>query len=184
MDNNSSDAWRSGIFMLNGPVDTSRHCSACASPAATLPTTRLLCKGNVLTSRSQVLEIWYLWRQVVPRTGQAGIGRSKSNMKRALVPMVITVIRIFALTPAAAAAQPPAMPVAPTEKVVRARADALIAQMTPQEKAGQLSQFFYFTIFPPMNAGTDAAIEAGGAGALLFVTDPTSINRLQHIAVD
>ena len=71
-----------------------------------------------------------------------------------------------------------------SDEAVRARADALIAQMTPEEKAGQLSQFFYFQIFPPMNAKADVAVAAGGAGSLLFVTDPAFTNRLQHLAVD
>ena len=55
-----------------------------------------------------------------------------------------------------------------------ARADALIAQMSPEEKAGQLSQFFYFQMAPAMNKPIDAMIAAGGAGSLLFVTDPPS----------
>lgn len=38
-----------------------------------------------------------------------------------------------------------------SEEAVRAKADALIAQMTPEEKAGQLTQFFYFQGFAPMN---------------------------------
>ena len=30
----------------------------------------------------------------------------------------------------------------------------------------------------------EATVQAGGAGALLFVTDPADINRLQRIAVN
>ena len=67
---------------------------------------------------------------------------------------------------------------------VQAQADALIAQMTPQEKAGQLSQYFYMQPMPAMNAPALQALETTGAGSLLFVTDPAEINRLQHIAVD
>lgn len=84
----------------------------------------------------------------------------------------------LALLPAISAAAPL------SEDAVRSRADALIAQMTPEEKAGQLSQFFYLQIFPPMNVRTDVAVAAGGAGSLLFVTDPAMTNRLQHMAVD
>lgn len=33
-----------------------------------------------------------------------------------------------------------------SEEAVRARADALVAQMTPEEKAAQLTQYFYFIV--------------------------------------
>src|ERR1700741_736966 len=90
--------------------------------------------------------------------------------------MAGTCLSLLALTPVAAAPL--------SDQAVRARADALIAQMTPEEKAGQLSQFFYFQIMPPMNTRADAAVAAGGAVSLLFVTDPAFTNRLQHLAVD
>lgn len=79
----------------------------------------------------------------------------------------------------------PTTGVAPvSEDNAHARADALIAQMTAQEKAGQLSQYFYFQIFPPMNEAADAALESGAVGSLLFVTDPVEVNRLQKIAIE
>jgi beta-glucosidase len=77
------------------------------------------------------------------------------------------------------------------------RIDQLLGQMTPEEKAGQLIQYFYFSL--PSGAVADpalgldvraqptmveAAVGQGGAGALLFVTDPAEINRLQRLAVD
>jgi len=75
--------------------------------------------------------------------------------------------------------------------------DELIAQMTPEEKAGQLTQHFYFRLpagaetelaLPPDIDGQPAMLESsvgdGGAGALLFVTDPGEINRLQRLAVE
>jgi beta-glucosidase len=80
---------------------------------------------------------------------------------------------------------------------IQSRVDALLAQMTPAEKAGQLTQFFYFNI--PTNPDPDAAplfdlsgqpqmVEAmlgqGGAGSLLFVTDPAVNNRLQRLAIE
>ena len=70
--------------------------------------------------------------------------------------------------------------------------------MTPAEKAGQLTQYFYFRL----PAGRDrrpgpgarrrseqpreveAALARGEAGSLLFVTDPAEINRLQRLAVE
>jgi beta-glucosidase len=58
------------------------------------------------------------------------------------------------------------------------RADALIAQMTPQEKAAQLV----------LSAVPKSAVEAetkikNGAGALFHVSDASQLNRLQHIAM-
>ena len=66
---------------------------------------------------------------------------------------------------------------------VRRRADALIAQMTPEEKAGQITQYFYFPA-PGMRDLPEAELRAGRVGSLLFVTDPKEINRLQRIAVE
>ena len=61
-----------------------------------------------------------------------------------------------------------------------ARAEALLRQMTADEKLGQLNQFFRFRASPAM----DDQIKKGLIGSLLFVTDPVEINRLQHLAVD
>ena len=63
----------------------------------------------------------------------------------------------------------------------RRRADALLAQMTLNEKLGQLNQLFFFSFQKEesMNAG----IRRGEIGSLLFVTDPAVINRFQKIAV-
>ncbi len=66
------------------------------------------------------------------------------------------------------------------DRTVRERADALIAQMTLEEKIGQLSQLFVLGAPAPVE---DAAAK-GQVGSLLFVTDPAVINRLQHLAVD
>ncbi|MGZ4610996.1 MAG: hypothetical protein ACXV2H_12125, partial [Actinomycetes bacterium] len=67
--------------------------------------------------------------------------------------------------------------------------------MTPAEKAGQLTQYFYFRLpagaVPALDFEPDeqpnmveAALCKGGAGSLLFVTDPAEINRLQRLAVE
>jgi beta-glucosidase len=61
------------------------------------------------------------------------------------------------------------------------RIDALLAQMTPEEKAGQLCQFFAFT---PNDAAISDAIAAGQVGSILVVRDPVELDRLQHIAVE
>jgi hypothetical protein len=77
------------------------------------------------------------------------------------------------------------------------RVDELLAAMTLTEKAGQLTQYFYFRLPETADAepalGLDvakqpgmvrAALERGEVGSLLFVTDPAEINRLQRRAVD
>src|SRR3954452_6042530 len=80
---------------------------------------------------------------------------------------------------------------------IRARVDELLEKMTPAEKAGQLTQYFYFTLPPDVEADpalglavakqpamVESALSEGGAGSLLFVTDPAQINRLQRLAVE
>ena len=77
------------------------------------------------------------------------------------------------------------------------RVDELIAAMTPAEKAGQLSQYFYFQLpagtEPDPLLGLDvnsqagmveSAVREGGASSLLFVVDPAQTNRLQRLAVE
>jgi beta-glucosidase len=64
---------------------------------------------------------------------------------------------------------------------VRRRADALLAQMTPEEKAGQITQYFYLPV-PAMRELPDRELRAGRVGALLFLSDPKEMNRLQRIA--
>ncbi|MFD1721634.1 glycoside hydrolase family 3 N-terminal domain-containing protein [Amnibacterium endophyticum] len=74
------------------------------------------------------------------------------------------------------------------------RVEDLLAQLTLEEKAGQLTQYFYFNRSdqesPASNAAADqpaeveAALGASGVGSLLFQTDPGEINRLQRLAVE
>src|SRR5690242_19831861 len=77
-----------------------------------------------------------------------------------------------------------------SDPAVDARIDELLAAMTLAEKAGQLTQYFAFP--PEVATGgpvsqqpgeAEQALERGGAGALLFVTDPGEINRLQRLAI-
>lgn len=60
------------------------------------------------------------------------------------------------------------------------RAEALLAQMTLEEKAGQVSQQFMFA----PSASFESQVRAGQIGSLLFVTDPAVINRMQRVAVE
>ena len=78
----------------------------------------------------------------------------------------------------------------------QARVDELISRMTPAEKAGQLTQYFYFrlpagaTTEPALGVDSDAqprmvedALGRGEVGSLLFVTDPAETNRLQRLTL-
>jgi beta-glucosidase len=79
----------------------------------------------------------------------------------------------------------------------RSEIDDLIAQLTLTEKAGQLTQYFYFRlpqqdgVEPALNVDRDeqpleveSALGRGAVGSLLFVIDPAEINRLQRLAIE
>jgi beta-glucosidase len=85
----------------------------------------------------------------------------------------------------------------PADTEVAARVEALLDDMTVAEKAGQLTQYFYFDLPSSERAeGTlnvdlsqqpvlvEAELRAGRVGSLLFVTDPAEVNRLQRLAVE
>jgi beta-glucosidase len=84
-----------------------------------------------------------------------------------------------------------------SEEAIRSRVDDLLTGMTTAEKAGQLTQYFYFgfqrdtpTEFDPGTGDesqpgrVESALGRGEVGSLLFVTDPAEINRLQRLAVE
>jgi beta-glucosidase len=71
--------------------------------------------------------------------------------------------------------------------------EALLGAMTLAEKAGQLTQYFSFgaqvddaAVGPAVQSPGEVrdALARGGAGSLLFVTDPAETNRLQRLAVE
>jgi len=64
----------------------------------------------------------------------------------------------------------------PSAPPVDSRVNALLAKMTLQEKLEQIQLLPDFLV-------TDQEVKAG-LGSVLSVTDPATINRLQHIAVD
>jgi beta-glucosidase len=68
-----------------------------------------------------------------------------------------------------------------TDAQVDARANALIAQMTPEEKAGQLIKI---NGLAAGGAQLEQAIKAGRLGSVAYITDPHDIDRLQHVAVE
>jgi beta-glucosidase len=74
------------------------------------------------------------------------------------------------------------------------RVEELLAQLSTQEKIGQLIQYFYFSI-PAAQPDVDPemamqpllvedALSRGMVGSLLFVTDPVEANRLQRLTIE
>ncbi|MFC5373650.1 beta-glucosidase BglX [Brevundimonas faecalis] len=98
-------------------------------------------------------------------------------LKRLLVGAAVAAL---AGTSVVAGSTSAAVPVAVANASPEARADALIARMTLEEKAGQVSQQFVLGSAAPV----EARVKAGQLGALLFVRDPAVVNRLQRMAVE
>jgi beta-glucosidase len=80
--------------------------------------------------------------------------------------------RVFS-TQANSSTQPPPDPAA-----IEHRVDALLKQMTLEEKIGQMSQLFWDKTL------SDDPLKKGTLGSYLFLTDPHEINRVQHVAVE
>ena len=72
-------------------------------------------------------------------------------------------------------------PVPPTDDSVKARVDALLRQMTLEEKVGQLTQIAG-GLFP--GARPEEALRKGGAGSILWLNDSKRFNALQKVAVE
>jgi beta-glucosidase len=79
---------------------------------------------------------------------------------------------------------------------IHEQVDVLLSKMSVEEKAGQLTQYFYFGFLRDAPAGeangplvsnqpqlVEAALARGEVGSLLFVTEPAEINRLQQLAL-
>ena len=90
----------------------------------------------------------------------------------------LLLILAFAIAPLTSSQTPATAP--PGDAAVHQSADALLKEMTLEEKIGQLSQLFDFG----KSKEIDDAVAKGELGSLLFVTDPAETNRLQHLAVD
>ena len=77
---------------------------------------------------------------------------------------------------------------------VEERVTDLLARMTLEEKAGQLTQYFYLNQNPGQQAGpgedaarlsaVDEALANGRVGSLLFVRTASETNRLQRVAIE
>ena len=88
-------------------------------------------------------------------------------------------------------------PVGDATDQVAERVEALLSQMTLQEKAGQLTQLFYFDLPPtdesagglPIDrleqpAMVEGELANGRVGSLLFAREPAAINRLQRLTIE
>ena len=64
------------------------------------------------------------------------------------------------------------------------KAEALLKQMTVDEKVGQLNQSAGIVISGVANEKPDDLITQGKVGSILWLTDVKDINRLQHLAID
>jgi beta-glucosidase len=73
-----------------------------------------------------------------------------------------------------------AQPAPPSDAEIQQAVDSLLEKMTTQEKIGQLSQLFVFD----SGEKVEKSVAGGEVGSLLFITDPATISRLQHIAVE
>ena len=65
----------------------------------------------------------------------------------------------------------------------------LLPRMTVEEKAGQLTQYFYLPdpstgVSTEHDTAVETALRRGTAGSVLFVRDPRTANRLQRIALE
>ena len=70
-----------------------------------------------------------------------------------------------------------------SDQNLRERANALLRQMTVEEKAGQLNQASGVTVANAIKEVSDDAIVKGQVGSILWQVDVKEINRLQHVAV-
>ncbi len=104
--------------------------------------------------------------------------RSQSSLVKNLSRAVLLLILAFVIAPLTSSQTPATAP--PDDAAVHQRADALLKQMTLEEKVGQLSQLFDFA----KSKEIDDAVAKGQLGSLLFVTDPAETNRLQQLAVE
>ena len=92
----------------------------------------------------------------------------------------LSVVALAGVLTISAVAQSDASSVAIFSPSTVKRAEALMRQMTLEEKAGQLNQLFMFA----PTSKIDDLVRTGKIGSLLYVSDPAEVNRMQHLAVD
>ena len=102
-------------------------------------------------------------------------------MQSRLLKRLLVGVALASLSGATVIAEPrSSVPVVVEAASPEARADALIARMTLEEKVGQVSQQFVLG----SAALVETRVRAGSVGSLLFVRDPVVANRLQKMAVE
>src|SRR5215472_5747132 len=124
------------------------------------------------------------WRAVAAVIQRTRPGRThmqlpaRCNGIRLLLFYLLAFIVLGATAPVSRAQSPaPAAP--PTAEQ---RADALLKQMTLEEKIGQLNQAG--GTFAQDAPSDEELVRKGLAGSVLWVSEPAAINRLQKIAVE
>jgi beta-glucosidase len=70
-----------------------------------------------------------------------------------------------------------------TDAQVSARVEKLLAQMTLEEKVGQLTQIAGIPFFPGA-PNPEETLRKGGAGSVLWLNDTKKLNELQRVAVE
>ncbi len=114
--------------------------------------------------------------------GMIVIGRFRRH-RRAFEGTKCGFVLILALTAQFAAGSGNGQPV-PFSPEARQRAEALLKQMTVEEKVGQLTQAPGVQLPGLSSSKPDDIIAQGKAGSVLWLTDVKEINRLQHMAVE
>jgi beta-glucosidase len=104
-------------------------------------------------------------------------------MRKIRIALVVVLLWSIVLTSFASAQTQTAWTNAPE---IERRVEALLKQMTLEEKVGQLNQYSYGT---PTGPGTgrsnvEESIQRGEVGSFLNVVDPVLSNRLQRIAME
>jgi beta-glucosidase len=92
---------------------------------------------------------------------------------------ILVVLPVLAATAALNAQTEPV-----SDSIIRGRADALLREMTIEEKVGQLNQESGLVIKGLADRKPDDDIKEGRVGSILWLSEVKEINRLQHIAVD
>ena len=92
-------------------------------------------------------------------------------------------LRIWFITATVLAATVTAQTQPLTDRQVSDKVEALLRQMTVDEKIGQLTQIGAAD-FLKDDVKPEDVIRKGLAGSILWASDPVTINRLQHVAVD
>lgn len=103
---------------------------------------------------------------------------ARCNGIRLLLFSLLAFIFLGATAPVSRAQSPTAAAPPTTEQ----RADALLKQMTLEEKIGQLNQAG--GTFAPGAPSDEELVRKGLAGSVLWISEPAAINRMQKIAVE